>query len=228
MNKEYWDQKLMEYFDGTLSEKETKEVELAIEKEEGVKQMYHDHVMAQRTLEAIEKEELFSHLKELDKEKETDDQKSNFGKGWLIVTIVLALLIIVFTFVKKLNDVEPQMLAMEYSVHDTNSAVRSTDNKISNSELQYQNHLRSGKELMNSGQYEEARKEFEAIEESNIIYSQNKEWMIALTYYLEFGKNHPSFQSTLIKIVSNPSHNNYKKAIAMEEDMNGFWSYFKK
>ena len=51
--------------------------------------------------------------------------------------------------------------------------------------------------------------------------------MFALKFYLEFGRNHPVFRSTLEKIVSNPSHNNYKKAIAMEEDMYGFWSYFK-
>lgn len=226
---EDWDEKIDMYLEGTLSEAERKNVAHAIENDPLVEEMYQDHLLVRAMTKKMGKDDLINSLKELDKGSSDTNKKttSTFSKKWWLIVIALTGLIIAGTFIKRLSELEPSMVAMEYAVSDKPIKLRG-ENATNNMEIEYFTPMKEGQEYLRKKEYKKARDAFRRIQDLGDVMKENKEWMIALTHYAESGKNHPVFKTTLNRITANPEHNAYKKALALETKINSFWQYFKK
>lgn len=223
-----WDEKIDMYLEGTLSESEQKIVSQAIENDPLVEGFYQDHLLVRAMTQKMEKDDLIKSMKEIDQKfSETSKKKTNaFNKKWWLIVITLTFFIIVGTFIKRLSELEPSMVAMDYAVNSAPIKVRGENNRNEMQE-EYYAHMHTGQDFFRQKEYKKARDAFKNIQELGDVMKENKEWMIALTHYAESGKNHPIFKTTLNRITANPEHNAYKKAIALETKISSFWQYFK-
>jgi len=89
------------------------------------------------------------------------------------------------------------------------------------------NKIAKAKEYLDAQKYDLARQMYAQVSDENKVIRENKEWLIALSHYLEEGRNHAGFQSTLDRILREPDHNCYNLAVQVDDRVNSFWGRLK-
>lgn len=222
--KTNWDKTCEAYLNNSLSEEERKEVDQILKKDSEARARFNSHKLAKEALIQLQVNNFMSSLKDTDPSNNSPKWKFPLW-GWILVSLI-SIGVISAVLIKEYRALQPQQLAINYSVDQTSLTIRNIEeNTISAEDDAYFQLMHKGLSFLNENKPKEARKIFKSIPPTSELYIQNTEWMIAMTHFVESGRNHPIFKTTLAKITENPQHNMYPKALAMEDKLNGIWSF---
>lgn len=219
---------LMEqYFSNQMNSEEKLQFEARLENEPELRKSFDEFKQVSEVLEADVEQKFRERFREID-ETETP-KKSTFNKYWVIATIILGVLIVSMAFVKQIIDVNPQQIAANYGLERNVDKARTMLPKeaVSEDELQYYAKMEEAAKYIDAKEFAEARRVYESLDTKFPIVKDNKEWAIALSYYLEEGRSSEKFQKTLQAILKNLDHNCYHLAVQVDNEVNSFWGRFK-
>lgn len=214
--------------DGTLSPKEESYLEKKISEFDEWKDAFEKYKQVNGVLENAVEEDIKERFKKIDKDRSGN---AGYNKYWILASIIAAILIIGFSIGKLTTDskVDSEMIAQNYTVGNTEVITRGNEIDKGDSllEQQYKVHIDEANELIEKEEYESARNALEKISLDAPLAAQNKQWMIALTLYLENGRKDEEFQRILNEILDNPKHNCYNLAVDLDSKVNSFWGRLK-
>lgn len=221
-----------QYLKGTIDDKNKKRLEQEMNENPAFKQQFEETAIINNAIQASIEEDFRKRFRELDKkkeEKESPNEKFGFNKYWIFAAIVAATLVIGFAILKKVSDINPQQIAQTYTLYDpldSNRDINPTDKSIDINK-EYYSHLETANRFFQTKEYEKSREALQLITLENSVTNENKEWMIGLSYYLESGRKSNQFQEILDRILLNPEHNCYIKAVNLDSEVNSFWGRLK-
>lgn len=215
-----------DYLNNNLDEQARNDFEKKLDQSEEWKNQFEKYKVVHFAIESSVEDDLKNSFSKIDAERR---QGGSYNKYWILASIIAGLLIVGFSILKLTNDINPSQIAQEYSVDDPLQVTRGIEPTPKDSlvQQQYLTFINSAKDLMKENKYEEARLELEKITLNSPLAEENKEWMKALTYYLQNGRTDPEFQRILNSILDNPKHNCYNLAVDMDSKVNSFWGRLK-
>ena len=229
------DFKLLEdYMDNLLGLTQKNEIEQRLKNEPELLETLNNIRKTKAVISADEEMEIWDIIHEVEEERKVQDNslnpsKKSFNKFWIIASIIAAILIIAFTLLKQTSDVDKQMIAQDFTVKEKSVVVRGTSDFSQDSiiETTYILPMNQVNELVEEGNYQKAQQKLNTISADFPLAKQNIEYTKALIYYLNNGRDNPEFHRILNKILDDPTHNCYKLAVKLDNEVNSIWGRIK-
>lgn len=229
MNEEMYNY-IDDYYMGNLSEAEIAVFEDRLKSDMELKTAHEQYLLLKEVVDVEVEDDyrkMFTSIDSENENKSTDSSTTGgtYNKYWILATILSGIIILFFVIWKRANDINPVMVADNFSVQEGDLITRDVNQSEIDTELlnNYYTPLRKANEMIRAQQYEEAYQFIEQINVDSEIVQENKEWMKALISYLKNGRKDAFFQTTINKILDNPSHSCYQLAVNMDSKVNNFW-----